>query len=249
MVGDIKRHVLTRAKKQDIEYDVVLRAVAIMKAGKKNRGAWLTSKKCPKGRPGRLKWCPVSNCFFISPQINVHLKSSHKRKPGSALCNNMLKDARVYTGLQELDVLLRTPPPVAVPLSVLVPAATLDSALASASASVSVSDSAPVAAPVLATAVMLALASTSENKQQHDNEESSYGPGDKSSEESSDGASESEQSQPAKLKKQEYYSSTTYKSNRHQWLCGYFCYLQLPDAETLQLAAARRSNEQPLRSR
>ena len=181
VVGNIKCHVLTHAKKQEIEYDDVLTAVAIMKAGKKNRGARLTSKKFPEGRPGRLKWCPVSNCFFISPQINIHLTSSHKRKPGSVLYNHMLKDARVYTGLQELQVLLRTPPSVA---------ATLDSALASASASVS--DSAPVAAPVLATAEMLALASTSENKQ-HNSEESSYEPGDESSEESSDGASESEE--------------------------------------------------------
>ena len=112
----------------------------------------------------------------------------------------MLKDARVYTGLQTLPLV----------------AATLDSALASASASVSDS------ASVLATAAMLALASTSENKQQHDSEESSYEPGDESS--------ESEESQPAKLKKQEYYSATTYESNRHQWLCHYFCYVQLPDA-------------------
>ena len=203
--GDIKRHVLTYAKKQEIEYDDVLRAVAIMKAGKKNRGARLTSKKCPEGRPRRLKkCCPVSNCFFISPQINVHLKSSHKLKPGTALYNNMLKDARVYTGLQEL-------PPVD-------------------SASASVSAPAPVAAPVIAKAAMSALASTSENKQQQDSEESSYEQGDESSEELSDGASESEESQPAKLKKQEYYSATKYESNRHQWLCGYFRYLQLPDA-------------------
>ena len=61
MVGDIKRHVLTHVKKQEIEYDDVLTAVAIMKAGKKNRGAWLTSKKCPEGRPGRLKCRPVWN--------------------------------------------------------------------------------------------------------------------------------------------------------------------------------------------
>lgn len=236
VVGDIKRHVLTHAKKQEIEDDDVLRAVAIMKVGKKNRGARLTSKKCPEGRPGRLKkWCPASNCFFISPQINVHLKSSHKIKPGTALYNNMLKDARVYTGLQELQVLLRTPPPVAAPLSLLVPAATPDSASASASASASVSASVPLAAPVVATAAMSALASTSENKEQHDShdsEESSYEPGD----ESSDGASESEESQPAKLKKQEYYSATTYESNRHQWLCGYFRYLQLPDAGYKKLA-------------
>ena len=80
VVGGIKRHVLTRAKKKEIREQDVLKAAVITKAGKKQRGSQLTSKKSAKGSPERFK-----KCFFISPQINVYLKSSRKVKPGTAL--------------------------------------------------------------------------------------------------------------------------------------------------------------------
>lgn len=52
----------------------------------------------------------MKDCFFISPQINVHMKSLHKLLPKTVLYKNMLKSAIRYTGLAELDVLLNPVP-------------------------------------------------------------------------------------------------------------------------------------------
>lgn len=49
----------------------------------------------------------MKDCYFISPQINVHLKSLHKLLPKTALYKNMLKSTIRYTGLAELDVLTK----------------------------------------------------------------------------------------------------------------------------------------------
>ena len=293
VVGDIKRHLYTHAKKSQLEEEDVLKAAAIMKAGKRQRGPRLTAKKSKGGRPGRFKkWCPFSDCFFISPQINIHLRSAHKLKPATALYENMLKAARRYTGLKELDVLLRTSPASKSPskpttLSAPLQAATTPvsgathsssapfpgTSAVSATSSVPLPASAPVpvpaspsssnpvsttpastSAPSLSPAPLPVPALHSSSNPVSPTPASTSAPSSASapvpvpassssseededySDESSDSSSEGEDGQTVKPKKAEYYSATTFESNRHQWLCGFFKYLHLPDAGYKKLA-------------
>jgi len=53
---------------------------------------------------------------------------------------------------------------------------------------------------------------------------------DETDEESEEEANDEEELDLKKVKKPEYYSATTFLNARHQWLCGFFSFLQLPSA-------------------
>ena len=101
-VGDLKRHLFFHVKKKELDEESLPKALAIMKAGKKQRGPSISRGKSKAHRPGRLKkWCPVPGCFTITHHMDQHLRNCHKLKHSGVEYRVHLKSARRYTGLAE----------------------------------------------------------------------------------------------------------------------------------------------------
>ena len=66
VVGDLWSHLRTHVKKDELKEEDVEKALAIMYAGKSQRGPRIASKKKEDDKPGRFKkWCPQDGCTTI----------------------------------------------------------------------------------------------------------------------------------------------------------------------------------------
>ena len=217
-VGDLKRHLLFHVKKKEIDEESLPKALAIIKAGKKQRGPSISRGKSKARRPGRLKkWCPVPGCFTITHHMDQHLRNCHKLKRNGVEYSVHLKSARRYTGLAELELLLpaeHTPEQS-------------DEDMSAAS-----DDDDQEMPPAYAESdnddkdIEQQAEMTEKEKKDDVSEESSESAEESEEEEEEESSEEFEKPQ----RKEEYFSQTSFESYRHQWLCGFFRFLHLPDA-------------------
>ena len=208
--SDIKRHLaLIHVKaRKEVEEEDIPRLAAIFKAGKGTRGPSTISGK--KKKLGKIKkWCPVPGCFFITPGIHNHIKYKHSAKKDSVEYRVHLANARPYRGLTaEVNLVINknlgsqpNPDPEPQPST---------SRKKDSSSEAETERSAEAEAPPPAS----------------DSDERSSSQADSSAADDVDYNPKGEGGSSAK-----YYSATSnFNSPRHQWLCGYFGYLRLPDA-------------------
>jgi len=219
-VKDIKRHLKSHVTRKQLEESDVPRAAAILKAGKSLRGPPLTTSKKEAGRPGRFrKWCPVPGCNTITTYITQHLTKAHKLKSTNVAYKVHLKSAKRYKGIQELDMLLS-----------MKPATPEKTELQHQREKTKIMPDKAKAAELEDETDEEAAEPIAEDKSE--GEQSGKLPEDKdeTDEESEEEANDEEELDLKKVKKPEYYSATTFLNARHQWLCGFFSFLQLPSA-------------------
>ena len=133
--------------------------------------------------------------------MDKHLQNIHKLKVGTVPYKVYLKEAKAYKGIMELDDHSR---------------------------------SVPVTQPSTSAAAPAVMASQvdCEDGSSTSGETQMCPPTDLESDSKSDAESSSSGSdyQPAGVTNSIYFSATSFESDRHQWLCGFFGYLALPDA-------------------
>ena len=264
VVGDIKRHHLTHEKKREIERKDIPKAAAIMRAGKKQRGPPLTSRKKGEEREGRLKkWCPVQDCCTITHHIDSHLRQSHRLKPSFVEYKIHLNSAKRYTGLAELKMLLTVQPENEVssdelsndeeeqmplssviqrPKEIIRPGKGDNDKTGPSPTATEEKEEDPLPAkktlraeskPGTSKEVDDSQEEEQDDVEEGDSEETGESNYEIESESSEEETSEEEQGM-RKVKKEQYYSATTYENN--QWLCGFFKYLHLPAAAYKKLS-------------
>ena len=102
-------------KRGDVASDSVDRLLSIVRAGEKQRGK-VQARKGRKQIKGKIKrWCPVPGCNQVVIDVGRHLcnETIHGMKRDSREFQRLLKMARPYIGLSELqDSLVPSPPPI-----------------------------------------------------------------------------------------------------------------------------------------
>ena len=200
-VFEIKRHLQTHLKRNEIHAHDIDSYVEIMQHGKQKT---LVSSGNPEKRgktsvPRRKKWCPMLQCNTICARMDKHLQNVHNLKVGTVPYKVHLKEAKPHRGIMELDdhprsVLAGDPSPSSAGPQQTEAADCEDD---------SSSDGATNICPP----------SVSESDSKADPESRSSDSGDRD---------------PPNMTNLKYFTSTTFTSARHQWLCGFFRYL--PDA-------------------
>lgn len=99
-VFDLKRHLRMNAK-QEIEEGEVDRAFNVAVKTTRHRRPQRPGNR--KGLP--MKWCPVTDCSFVTCHMRQHLANKHRIKAHGYL-ESLLKVARNYQGRYEVDDLL-----------------------------------------------------------------------------------------------------------------------------------------------
>ena len=111
--NDLRRHLQVHVRKGDMAADSIDKVLAIVKAGDKQRGKMQMRKgKNPvKGKTKR--WCPVPGCNQVVLNVGRHLcnQAKHGMKRDSKEFQRLIRMAKPYTGLQELQASLVPPPP------------------------------------------------------------------------------------------------------------------------------------------
>lgn len=97
-VFDLKRHLCMHVKNEDIDEVDVDKSFSIAVNTTKRRGPRRPGNR--KGLP--LKWCPVEDCSYVTAHLRKHLMNNHRVKAG-AYFDNLLKEARLYKGKEEVD--------------------------------------------------------------------------------------------------------------------------------------------------
>ena len=101
---NLKRHLQVHVKKGEITQAEIPRLTAIMVQGAKKRGPRKSDANKEVTRRGRIKkWCPVADCNSVTTYISKHLRGVHKMKKGSKELEVMLRAAKPYSGLDELE--------------------------------------------------------------------------------------------------------------------------------------------------
>lgn len=79
--SNLKRHLLSHARKGQITFESVEAIVSItIKKGKRRGPGRSTEKEVRKGL--KLKWCPVKDCHKVTHLLRSHLSNFHRIKPG-----------------------------------------------------------------------------------------------------------------------------------------------------------------------
>ena len=220
-VCDIKRHLRTHLKRQEINEEDIDSHAEIMRHGKQKSlvSSGNPSKRGKTSVRRRKKWCPMPQCTTICVRMDKHLQHDHNLKVGTVPYKVHLKEAKPYKGIMELDDH---------PRSVLAGEPSTSSAGPQQTEAAdceddSSSDGATNICPPSASesdseadgATNICPPSASESDSEADPESTSSDSGDRD---------------PPKETNLKYFNSTTFSSARHQWLCGFFQYLGLPDA-------------------
>ena len=104
-LSDIRRHLINvHVKKGEVRLENVRRLVEVMRNRDVTRGPVKTGTKA-QGRA--KKWCPL--CSKVSYQLNKHLQTKHSLATQTQEYRDMMKTAKFYHGLKELDKLLVKP--------------------------------------------------------------------------------------------------------------------------------------------
>lgn len=110
--SNLRRHLTVHVKRGDVEEASVDRLLSIVATGRQRGSKQIRKGKKPlKGR--FKKWCPVPGCDRVVLNVSRHLcnPTMHGMTKGSREVQRLVRMAKQYTGLAELDDALNTPPP------------------------------------------------------------------------------------------------------------------------------------------
>lgn len=107
-------------QKGEVAADCVDKLLTIVRAGNKQRGKMQTKKGKNPVKGKRKRWCPVSGCNQVVLDVGRHLcnPTMHGMKRDSREFQRLVRMAKPYSGLQELQASLVPPPPPIVELEV-----------------------------------------------------------------------------------------------------------------------------------
>ena len=110
---DLRRHLMVHVKKDELAEERVQRVLNIARTGESQRGKQRARKGKTPTRGRQRKWCPVPLCYQIIVDVGQHLSypGGHAIKKDSRECQRLMKMARPYTGLAEIEESLVPPPP------------------------------------------------------------------------------------------------------------------------------------------
>ena len=246
---DIRRHLQVHVRRKELAEEGIDQLVSIAAAGKRQRGKAEKRGVGKKAKPGRFrKWCPMPGCNSVVLNMGRHLTEgkSHGLKKGSVEYNVMIKSAKRYTGLGEIQTFLKSPD----------------------SESTTSSDSEVETKKCRGKRRKVAVPSDSDTEAVENSEDKNEGDGkggeervavlplddggpeggdegaedntgeDDEEEEEDDGednneeSSESDQTdhEEAKVTSEEYFRDHKYKNNWHRWLVGFYEFLSRPSA-------------------
>ena len=245
---NLKRHLTNvHVRKEHIHQNQVNKYFAMGLQGHKKRGPIIKTKSGKKLKGRWKRWCPQPGCHYLGSYLPQHLENKHRMKPSSSLYKTTLKIAVKYRGVQEEveqlskslstrrkrfqpdesseeEAIPPTPPKRkrqadnnCDATSVAAEANTLDNpsktssaaSKASAGASTTSSEASNTCNPP-------AVASTSQLSEPCTREAS--GEDDSDVDESSYGMAA------------DFFEEKNPKTNRHKWLCFFYCYLFTPTA-------------------
>ena len=249
---DLRRHLMVHVKREELAEEGVARLLSIARMGESQHGKERKrkGKQSIRGRP--KKWCPVPLCNQIVVDVGQHLSypGGHAIKRESHEFQRLMRMARPYTGLAEMEESLVPPPAklvVVTPPNPTSPAASetyvstagrvassvasdtaapsslVASSAAAAAAAAKPSAHAscsPVAAPAAAS---VASSDTAIRPVRHSKAPALL------LESSEDEASDDEETSIPGSSVQ-YYTAKSPKSKRHRWLVLFFDYLSRPSA-------------------
>ncbi|KAL9989338.1 hypothetical protein ACROYT_G003879 [Oculina patagonica] len=111
--ADLQRHLKVHTKRGDIEEAYVEKLLSIVSAGVKQRGSNRIRKGNAHVKGKWKKWCPIPGCDKLVLNVTRHLcnPSMHNMKKGSREVQRLVRMAKRYTSLAELDDNLVKPPP------------------------------------------------------------------------------------------------------------------------------------------
>lgn len=113
--NDLRRHLNVHVKRGDVAADSSERLITIVRAGKQQRGK-IQTRKGKNPIKGKIKrWCPVPGCDQIVLDVGCHLcnPTIHGMQRDSREYQRLIRMAKRYTGLGELqDSLVPPPPPI-----------------------------------------------------------------------------------------------------------------------------------------
>lgn len=243
--NDLRRHLQTHVRKKKLADEGLNRLVSIVATSKRQRGKVEKQGASKKPKPGRFKkWCPMPGCNKVILNVGRHLTEgkSHGLKKGSAEYNEMMKSAKKYTGLGDIEAYLEPP--------------------ASESHSNSDSELETTKKPSRKRRKVAVPSDTEAEaeKNSEDHEEDGKGGDERGDglglddggheggdEEEEDDAGEDDEEEDdaekdddedssdtdchqTRVTSEEYFTGRTYKNNRHRWLVGFYDYLSRPSA-------------------
>lgn len=243
---DIKRHLRTHVKKGELEAENIEAMAELCRHGKRQRGpAFRPANTKTQSAMRQKKWCPIDNCTTVTSYMDKHLRNVHKLSKDSVEYRVKLKAAKPYSGLGEVHALVKDreeslgegkePSEEDVPVllseageDVIKPADTSrgkddeDDGQKEEDNEHDVDEN------------------NDDDDEEHDEDDEDNEDDDDDDEDNEDGEDDEyneddeDEDNAAKIKSQpgalEYYTATKYDDNRHQWLCGFYRYLGLPDA-------------------
>ena len=211
--GNLKRHLISHAKKGVIDEDQVEKLLSIASHKGKRRGPRRVSQKQTK-KGLKLKWCPYDGCETVTHYLRSHLTHYHKMKPGGLL-ETHLRVAREYKGAQEvvaIQEMIRSRRSASKQ-----PTSTTTTSNEASSTATAVSN--PPEAPTPSPAAIADLCVPApESSFQEDPESESGGEG-----QDSDPDYEHEEDFAT------YFEDATPANDRQKWLQGFYRYLNTPD--------------------
>ena len=104
-VCDIKRHLRTHLKREEINEDDIDSYAEIMQHEKQKSlvSSGNSSKRGKTSVRRRKKWCPMPQCTTICVRMDKHLQHVHTLRVGTVPYKVHLKEAKLYKGIMELD--------------------------------------------------------------------------------------------------------------------------------------------------
>ena len=118
--NDLRRHLQVHVRKGEVAADCIDKLLTIVKAGNEQRGKMQTKKGKNPVKGKRKRWCPVPGCNQVVLDVGRHLcnQKMHGMKRDSREFQRLIRMAKPYTGLQELEASLVPPPPPIVELDI-----------------------------------------------------------------------------------------------------------------------------------
>ncbi|KAJ7381231.1 hypothetical protein OS493_001347 [Desmophyllum pertusum] len=245
--NDLRRHLKVHVEKRDISEDAVEKLVTVVRAGQVQRGKTQARKGKARLKGKLKKWCPVDGCDQIVLDVGRHLrnKNVHALAKDSRKYQRLVRMARRYKGMDELEDSVIPPPP-----AIVEEVPRRDSDGDSESASDGHRDDGPISHPKKK--IKLAPEPNPTPSDAANPSSDAANPAVEAEDPASDDASlpsceesdEDNDYSSAQPKWINYFTATKPKNNRHQWLVMFFDFLTRPSAgdkkETIRLQHANQ---------
>ena len=249
---EIKRHLRTHVKKGELEAENIEAMAELCQHGKRQRRpAFRPANTKTQSAMTRKKWCPMENYTTVTSYMDKHSRDVHKLSKDSVEYRVKLKAAKPYSGLGEVHALVKDreeslgegkePPEQDLPVLLSEAGEDVTKPVDTSRGKDDEDDGQKEEDNEHDVDQ-----NNDDDDEEHDEDDEDNEDDDEDDEDNEDGEDDEyneddehneddeDDDNAAKIKSQpgalEYYTATKYDDNRHQWLCGFYRYLGLPDA-------------------